>query len=252
MLSKRSVPEGVSMYRWVAEQLRNEIMEEKWEKGSSFLSETQIIEKYQVSRATARRAMDVLEEDGLIERIQGAGTFVSSPMIEQSLDDFHSFAYDAEKEGRRVSFKILSLEQISCNKALSKVFGLPEGTDLWRIERIKYIDQIPCIFDRIFIPVKYVPNLEISELGRSWLIELLREQGFCFTKVKKFIEPVIIGDYEAKYLEVHYRAQGLLVDRITSSNKDVIIITRSIIRSDIMRYSVDIEDKNIDYDIDNL
>jgi DNA-binding GntR family transcriptional regulator len=110
MLSRRSIPDGVSMYRWVAEQLRNEIMEEKWEKGSGFLSETQIMEMYRVSRATARRAMDVLEEDGLIERRQGSGTFVSSPVIEQNFDDFHSFAYDAEKDGRRVSFKILSLE----------------------------------------------------------------------------------------------------------------------------------------------
>ena len=48
-------------------------------------SERELMSTYDVSRATVRRAIESLVADGLLQRIQGKGTFVARPRVESRL-----------------------------------------------------------------------------------------------------------------------------------------------------------------------
>ena len=68
-----NVPSYVPIY----DRLYSDIMNGVYENGSKLPGEAALAEKYDVSRNTVRQALTVLVEDGLVEKIQGKGTFVT-------------------------------------------------------------------------------------------------------------------------------------------------------------------------------
>ena len=69
------------LHKQVENALRQEIESGIWAVGDRIPSEAQLSEKYGVSRVTVRNAISRLVEDGLLVRLQGKGTFVSSHPI---------------------------------------------------------------------------------------------------------------------------------------------------------------------------
>ncbi len=68
-----STPKYMDIVEWTKMQVKNEV----FKINDKFLSETELGEKFNVSRQTVRRALDVLEDQGLITRVQGSGTYIS-------------------------------------------------------------------------------------------------------------------------------------------------------------------------------
>src|SRR5712672_2626835 len=64
-------------YVSLSSQLRSEIIEGGWPPGTQLPTIDQLSERYGVAKVTVRQALGTLAADGLIERIQGKGTFVA-------------------------------------------------------------------------------------------------------------------------------------------------------------------------------
>lgn len=73
----------VPLYLQVADALRRRIEEGEWKAGEKILTLEQLEEEFQVARVTVRQAVDVLQVEGLVDRRQGKGTFVSSDIQER-------------------------------------------------------------------------------------------------------------------------------------------------------------------------
>jgi DNA-binding GntR family transcriptional regulator len=67
---------SVTRYRKIADELRTAIESGQLPAGSVLPSEAELVARHGVSRATVRRALDVLESDGLIISHHGRGRFV--------------------------------------------------------------------------------------------------------------------------------------------------------------------------------
>ena len=76
----------VPLYRQLMEKLQKEITSGILKPGDRLLPEVEMAKYYQVSVITARKAMDELAAQGLIEKRQGKGTFVTSPKFKASLN----------------------------------------------------------------------------------------------------------------------------------------------------------------------
>lgn len=70
----------VPLYLQVADALRRRIEEGEWQPGEKILTLEQLEAEFQVARVTVRQAVDVLQNDGLVQRRQGKGTFVSDDL----------------------------------------------------------------------------------------------------------------------------------------------------------------------------
>jgi DNA-binding LacI/PurR family transcriptional regulator len=67
-------------YRQIYNYLLEEISSGKLKIGDQVPSEKELGEKYQVSRITSKKALELLAEEGVISRFPGKGSFVSSPV----------------------------------------------------------------------------------------------------------------------------------------------------------------------------
>jgi DNA-binding LacI/PurR family transcriptional regulator len=66
------------LYALIVDYIKNEIRSGRLKPGDKVPSENELARKFNVNRLTARKALEVLEYEGLVTRIQGLGTFVSS------------------------------------------------------------------------------------------------------------------------------------------------------------------------------
>ncbi len=75
-LSKREMPETEALYFKLTNLLRKRIGEGNWAEDSQIPTEMELAKEYQISRGTVRQALNILVQEGLLEKVQGRGTFV--------------------------------------------------------------------------------------------------------------------------------------------------------------------------------
>jgi len=227
------------LYKECANILRKQILEGKWEEGDCLPSEKEFSAEFGVSRITIRQCMKLLEEEGLIIRQAGRGTFIPEKPIEQGLAGFHNFAKNTSKEGHKAGFVIENIQISLPSKHTAKALNVNENEQVYKIERIKLRDDRPLMHERIYLPRKLIPGLGLDELSQEWLSDLLAKNNIHITRVKYSIEPFLIDDYEAKKLLVHSGLLGLLIDRVSWAGDEVVMFTRSIVRTDLVKYTIE-------------
>lgn len=67
----------VPLYVQLTEILQERIEQGRWQPGTRFTSERELCEQFQVSRTVVRPALTILENNGLLVRVKGRGTFVA-------------------------------------------------------------------------------------------------------------------------------------------------------------------------------
>ena len=74
---------GIAKYRQVTEWIQNRIATGELNRGDQIESENDISRTFGISRQTVRHALGLLEQQGILTRIQGSGTFVQDEQAEQ-------------------------------------------------------------------------------------------------------------------------------------------------------------------------
>ncbi len=119
--------------------------------GKLLPTESELMDKYFVSRATVRRVMQDLENEGYIKRTAGKGTFVIRSKISRELTNLTSFTQDMNRLGKTVSSTIINLEKIIPNHNILEKFGLPEGTCLLYVYRLRSVEDEPVAINISYI-----------------------------------------------------------------------------------------------------
>ncbi len=131
-LDKRS---HVPAYAQLAQILRQRISGEIYTSGSRLPSEAAIAKSFKVSAMTVRQAVGVLVNEGLVERIQGRGTFVKRLDVATSrfrLDSFRSFLTDHEN----VEVRILKATIEKARGKVQEALGLAVDDPIVVVERV--------------------------------------------------------------------------------------------------------------------
>jgi len=127
--------------------LREYIVQNHLKRNDRLPSEASIAKTLGVSRNTLREAYISLENEGIIIRRHGLGTFVAqSPVIRDSLNEFSPFAQMILNSGYKPAFRTLSMAFESGSKEVCDVFRMPPGSELRIIKRLVYADKQPVIY----------------------------------------------------------------------------------------------------------
>ena len=145
----------------VKEYLIGYITQNKLQRNDQLPSEAAIAKELGVSRNTLREAYISLENEGIIVRRHGIGTFVaSSPLIHDSLNEFSPFAQIIQEGGYTPNFQTLSMAFVTADADVSDVFGIPETAEIRCIKRLVLAGQQPVIYVEDYM----APSLESASL----------------------------------------------------------------------------------------
>jgi len=228
----------IPLYHQLKEILKENIESGFWAPGDVIPSENQLMQDYNISRNTVKKAIENLVQDGLLNRIKGKGTFVSKPKLEQSLSGFYSFSKVMKEKGFNPRDLIISVKEIPATKSTAKHLQLNMDDPVIQLRRVRYAQDEPIIYETSYLPKKLFPGLSKGELENSSLYDLMEDKYGVFVSIaKEIFEPVLIRDYESILLQVEEGYPALLLDRIAYDlNERPIEFCRSIVRGDRCRF----------------
>jgi GntR family transcriptional regulator len=169
--SKR--PPELPLYIQTAERLEEMLAE--MEPGSFLPSEPKLAREMGVSRATLREAMRPFEQQGLIIRRQGVGTYVAEPpkIIESGLEVLESIESMANRIGLQVEMGELRVESTPPNDEEAADFDLGAEDEVIRISRLIHAKGRPVAFLVDALPSGLIPLEEFGEGFTGSVLDLL-------------------------------------------------------------------------------
>jgi GntR family transcriptional regulator len=133
--------------------------------GSALPTERTLTAELETSRTTVRQALSELVGDGKLVRRQGSGTFVAEPKISWPLQ-MTSFTEQAAANGFVASTQLLSAERVKADANASSRLDLKLGAAIFRIERLRLVDDTPMAVETSHLSAVRFPGL-IKELTKT-------------------------------------------------------------------------------------
>jgi GntR family transcriptional regulator len=159
-----------SLYISVKNEIEKLINSSEFKPGDKLPSEFEMAKKYNVSRLTLREALRSLEEEGLLARKQGVGTFIkaTSPRIKSILDINYGVTEMIWNMGYHPGTKKIKIGEISADPNTAKLFNINKDSKLISIERIRTADETPVVYSLDMIPSWVLPNFnDLGAMGES-------------------------------------------------------------------------------------
>ena len=229
----------VPLYRQLRDQLRSIVLD--LDPGTWMPSESVLMEMARVSRATARKAVAELVNEGLLVSRQGTGTFVSEGKVTAELGRPLGFTESMRKVGRDPSTQVLATEELSANNHLSARLGVAVGALVYSARRVRQCGGQPCMLEESFLPTALVPGLLSHDLSGS-LYEILRgAYGLIPTWGTESIGALNADERTSRPLRVRRGSALILTERLTSSQLGVPLeYTRRYARPDLVSFTVEL------------
>ena len=204
------------LYQSVAAYLREGIASQKWKPGDVLPSETQLCRDFGVSRGTVVKALEMLISDGLAQRRQGVGTFVSRPALHRMPGFLTSFSETVKEQGRSSTQQLLSERELSRTEALQ--FGC--GEPALELSRIRYVDDAPLAIHRSVIPLAvaekvtdlYGPGRKTSDPHFS-LYKCFAKAGIIIDHADETLNVRLATAEEAGMLDIALPAAVMMIHR---------------------------------------
>jgi len=162
-------------YKEIGDELRMQITGGAYRLAEKLPSEHELMERFDTSRATVRKALAGLAEMGLVYSRRGEGYFVSRPSLTQDLRRLQGLAECAEASGHQVFSKILSTREVPADASVAAALHLETETPVFELKRLRYVNQAPFSFDVSYFPLVLGQELVKSDLSRVDVYALLGE-----------------------------------------------------------------------------
>lgn len=126
--------------------------------GEQIPSETELMERYSVSRATVRRSMEILVNNGLIVRRRGRGSQVVSSKPATALKSVGSCIKRTHPDRVVPVKRVVSAQIVGAEGTAARELGVEEGRELYRLERIRCSAGVPYYLETIYLTRDFAPN----------------------------------------------------------------------------------------------
>ncbi len=154
----RALPKTIQ----VSEMLIREIAAGRYPDGSRLPTERKMAESLGVAVGTLRRALAILEERGLLRRVQGSGNYVEAKTEVQSIYEF--FRLELIGGGGFPTAEILEVQRLQKDSSLPFI---GPGTRAHRIRRLRYLDSMPVVLEEIWLDGRFVDWILQDDLRDS-------------------------------------------------------------------------------------
>ncbi len=188
-------------YIKIHDAIKKDIEKEVWTIGSRLPSERDLAEHFEVSRMTLRQAITLLVEEGILERRVGSGTYVASHRVQERMRGTTSFTEIVNSQGRKPSSKLISYQRQLASDTEINQLQLEQSDYVIRMERIRYADKVPLVYEVASIPEKFIKNVKKTDITEHFF-QTLTSNGYEIGKSQQTIYAKIASERVASYLEV--------------------------------------------------
>lgn len=157
-------------YEGIYRSIKKRIEAQDYPYQSLLPSENTLIEEYDCSRNTVRRAIAELTTDGYVQAMQGRGVRVIYQPVGKTtftIGGIETFQETAHRNRLRAVTKVIRFDAILADERLAAQSGFSIGDELWAVQRVRYLDGKALILDINYFLKEFVPGLTAEIAARS-------------------------------------------------------------------------------------
>lgn len=165
------------IFQKIARLLKSEINGNSWHVGDLLPSEAELAVRYNVSRNTLRKALSLLEGEGIIHRKHGSGTYIQKKNFVAHIDHMNSFSEIAHKSGKEAGSQIMKFEVQDASPTIATELNLVTGEQVYYIKRLRFIEDNAAQLEETWMSVARFPDLTVSHMQKSKFSYIENECG---------------------------------------------------------------------------
>jgi GntR family transcriptional regulator len=228
--------EKLPLYAQLKEEIIAAIARGDLDPGDQIPSQRVLCERHSMSHMTVRRAISELLREGVLYAIPGKGLYVTEPK-QDAEPPLRGFTEDMARRGMVASSQVLAAEVVGASTVLSSALGVPIGTALIFLRRLRLADGAPMAVQASYLPQALCPGLLEHDLGRGSLFELLRNSYHLrLADGTTAVEAALADAEHARLLGLRIPAPLLVVEQLNYLDSgQAIEFVRSAYRADRYR-----------------
>lgn len=162
-------------YQEIYNDLKEKIRTNTYPAETSLPTEQRLQEIYGVSRDTVRKALSMLTERGMIQKVQGRGSLVlKQEMLNFPVSGLTSYQELAESLQLETKTEVVSLDQIVISSNLANLTGFEPHSKVWKVVRTRSIDGKVSVVDTDYLSADIVPIIT-KEIAASSIYNYLEK-----------------------------------------------------------------------------
>lgn len=204
------------LYSQVRERLRERIVDGTCGPESRLPAESEISAIFSVSRITVRQALADLQNEGLIVKVPGKGTFVARQRPSQDLTRLEGFGEAMSRRGHTVVNRVLGHVTVPAEAHVASQLHLPETAKVTEIRRVRYVDDEPVSYEVTYLPPRIGNRLRDENLAeRDIFLILETDYGLLLSHADVQVGAISADLELAQALSVPPGTALLRIDRLT-------------------------------------
>ena len=219
------------LWAQVLHDLRERLAAGEFESG--FPTDHELMDTYDVSRHTVREAVRRLQDEGVLTRERGRGSFVRQPHLQQPLGPLYSLFRSIEDQGFEQRSTVLDAVETT-DEVAAEQLDVGPATPLVHLRRVRYADQVPIAVDDLWLPAAVGRPLLDADLEHTAVYaELERLAGVRPAAGWERIHPGLPDVEECRLLGIDPDQAVFVVERrTTAADETPIEWRRTVVRGD--------------------
>ncbi|KPL96663.1 MULTISPECIES: GntR family transcriptional regulator [Vibrio] len=192
--------------------------EQQMLKGGDFIpTEREFSDKLGVSRITVRKALDILDKEGVIVRSRGLGTMISET-VEYSSKEATGFSQQVVLKGKKPDTLWIKKDVIACSSEIAKMLKIAENDQVFLLKRVRYIDEQAVSIEESYVPAHLIHDPDEIQLS---LYDYFRSQDISPTKTQSRVSAKMPTEEFLEKLNIDETVPVLLIEQTAYDKKGV-------------------------------
>lgn len=211
--------------------------------GDLLPSESEMCHTYSVSRTVVRQALSELENEGLVLKVKGKGTYVTGRKLNTSFVQHSLGFYESmQQAGHVVRSRTLTLRTESAGVNTAKLIEIGVGDEVILFDRVRSVDDRPVQVVRTVLPARPFPGLAGMDMTDRSLYQVLASTyGIRPASGHRAIDATALSSEDAHHLRAPVGQPALRIESITRSGEGVVFeYYVAIYRGDTFRFEFDV------------
>ena len=200
------------LFTQVETNLRQRIIDNQLSPGSKLPSEAELEVEFGVSRITVRQALSALHASGLIEKINGKGSFVTRPTDTPDLGSLTGFYEHMRSRGYLAHGRTLSVRKIAATAAAAEALKIPVGSPLTAVTALRMVNDKPLAIGITYGPSELMQALLREDIEINDMMTLLESRlGYRLKTTHIEASAVPAGIVRARHLGISAQSPVLRI-----------------------------------------
>ncbi|RLL91682.1 hypothetical protein BG32_01625 [Mesotoga sp. HF07.pep.5.2.highcov] len=189
--------------------------------GDRIPSERELVDLFKVSRMTVRHAIDQLVNDGILVRMVGKGTYVSSEKFATELNVLRSFSEEIISTGHRPSAKLIRIERGQAGNSVTSLLRIDSSHEVMRVERLRLVDDLEMAITVSYFPLSRAFPVDEIDFSATSIYNQIESLGLRIEKATETVTAEAADKRTANFLRVKDKAPLLKITRLTFISNNV-------------------------------